>query len=61
MFLYKHWTESPVYITTNLPIYMGIFVFVIETEVSLSFFIKIKNIYLLCQETRKHQTRYFHS
>ena len=41
MFLYKHWTESPVYITTNLPIYMGIFVFVIETEVSLSFFIKI--------------------
>ena len=38
MFLYKHWTESPVYITPNLPIYMGIFVFVIETKVSLSFF-----------------------
>ena len=61
MFLYKHWTESPVYITPNLPIYMGMFVFVIETEVSLSFFINIKNIHLLCQETRKHQTRYFHS
>ncbi len=42
MFLYKHWTESPVYITPNLPIYMGIFVFFIETEVSLSFFINIK-------------------
>ena len=61
MFLYKHWTESPVYITPNLPIYMGIFVFFIETEVSLSFFYKHQNIHLLCQETRKHQTRYFHS
>ncbi len=39
MFLYKHWTESPVCITPNLPIYMGISVFVIETEVSLSFFL----------------------
>ena len=27
MFLYKHWTESHVYITPNLPIYMGISAF----------------------------------
>ena len=43
---------------SDIFLYRGIFVSLIETEVSLSFFINFKNIYVLCQEERKHQSRY---
>ena len=42
----------------TLLLYRGIFVSLKETEVSLSFFNNFKNIYVLWQEKRKHQSRY---